>query len=224
MKRVVILWISVVFGTIVLLAQAPVPVSQEPSHHLKFENQQIKVYDVVVAPTHSTLFHIHANDYAFVVFGDAQLMAQKFGGQEQPMNVRDGDVNYTPATLIHRIRNTGTTTFHNLTIEFLGTTPTPKSLPPLTSGQFSKVALENNRIRIVRLNLKPGQSTGMHTHSSTALAIAVSEGDLRVEYPNKSPETVHTTPGFFVWRDQAVTHSLTNIGKTDFQSVDIEVK
>jgi len=214
----------IALGAFVAWSDAPVPVGQESKHHLKFENSKVRVYDVVVAPGESTLFHIHANDYAFVVFGGANLLAQKFGDQEQPLNLKDGDANYTPAPLIHKVHNIGSTTFHNLTIEFLGQPSGNSPLPKLPEGQLQTVVLENNRIRILRLILKPGQSTGMHTHSTPGLGIAVSEGDIQVEVPGKPMEVRHTTPGFFAWRDQPGTHSITNIGQKDYQSIDIEVR
>jgi len=49
-------------GLIPVAAQAPVPLSGEPRHHLKFENQYVRVFDVLVPPGDATLFHTHSND------------------------------------------------------------------------------------------------------------------------------------------------------------------
>jgi quercetin dioxygenase-like cupin family protein len=40
----------------------PVPVEQEPHHRWIFENQYVRVLDVVLAPGESTLFHTHSHD------------------------------------------------------------------------------------------------------------------------------------------------------------------
>jgi beta-alanine degradation protein BauB len=57
----------------------PVPVEQEPHHRWIFENQYVRVLDVVLAPGESTLFHTHSHDSVGVRLTDASA-------QEQPFN------------------------------------------------------------------------------------------------------------------------------------------
>ena len=41
-----------------LLAATQVPVREEPRHHLVFENDQIRILDVFLAPYDTTQFHV----------------------------------------------------------------------------------------------------------------------------------------------------------------------
>src|SRR5215471_21518393 len=76
--------------------QSPVPVLNEPRHHLKFENDYVRVFDVVVPPGDTTLFHIHSNDYAYVGIGPATLKAEIFGaGTQQDLILKDGEARFT---------------------------------------------------------------------------------------------------------------------------------
>jgi quercetin dioxygenase-like cupin family protein len=56
----------------------PVPVEQEPHHRWIFENQYVRVLDVVLAPGESTLFHTHSHDSIAVRLTDASVQEQPF--------------------------------------------------------------------------------------------------------------------------------------------------
>src|SRR5262249_28741398 len=101
--------------TISICAQAPVPVSKEPRHHLKFENEYVRVFDVLVPPGDTTLFHIHSNDYVFVSIGDATLKAEIPGGQPSDLIMKDGESRFTKGPITHRVRNVAKTPFRNVT-------------------------------------------------------------------------------------------------------------
>src|ERR671933_1885186 len=96
-------------------SQSPVPVSREPRHHLKFENQFVRVFDVLVPPGDATLFHVHANDYVFVTVGGARLKAEVMGDRPSDLNLTAGEVRFSKAPLTHRVTNVGPTPFRNIT-------------------------------------------------------------------------------------------------------------
>jgi quercetin dioxygenase-like cupin family protein len=78
-------------------------------------------------------------------------------------------------------------------------------------------------VRVERVILEPGQSTGVHTHTLAGLGVSVSGGMIEIETGGQK-QTSNLKPGEFRWRDGAVTHSLKNVGKTRFEAVDIEWK
>ena len=100
----------------------PVPVEQEPHHHLVFENQYVRVLDVVVDPGDTTLFHTHSLDNLAVQLTDA-IIKRQFPGQpwvDSP--AKEGSVGFTAGTVkpyTHRITNAGSSVFHVLDIEIL---------------------------------------------------------------------------------------------------------
>jgi quercetin dioxygenase-like cupin family protein len=203
--------------------QSPVPVANEPRHHLKFENEYVRVFDVVVPPGDATLFHIHASDYAFVSIGDATLKAEVMGNQPGDMITKDGEARFTKGPITHRVTNVARTPFRNITIEILKSPgPVGASTPDTSPGH--SVVLDNDRVRIERLILEPGQSTNIHTHNLSALSVFVTKSKVRVESKGAKPETIEYKPGDFRWRAAPVTHSIKNIGSTRFEAVGVDWK
>lgn len=203
--------------------QSPVAVANEPRHHLKFENEYVRVFDVVVPPDDATLFHTHSNDYAFVTIGDAKLKAEVMGSQPADLILKNGEARFTKGPITHRVTNVASTPFRNITIEILRSPgPAGTSTPDTSPGH--SIVLENERVRIERLILEPGQSTNMHTHGLSALSVFLTNAKVLVESPGQKPETMEYKPGDFRWRAAPVTHSIKNIGSTRFEAVGIDWK
>lgn len=210
-------------GLLPSTVQSPVPVANEPRHHLKFENEYVRVFDVVVPPGDATLFHIHSSDYAFVSIGDATLKAEVMGGEPGDLIVKDGETRFTKGPITHRVTNVARTPFRNITIEILRSPGRIAPSTPDTSPGLSTV-LDNQRVHIERLILEPGQSTSLHTHGLSALSVFLTKASVRVDSPGGKPETIDYQPGDFRWRAAPVTHSIKNIGSTRFQAVGIDWK
>jgi quercetin dioxygenase-like cupin family protein len=100
----------------------PVPVEQEPHHRVVFENQYVRVLDVVVKPGETTLFHKHSLDNVAVVLAGTTLRNQLPGQDWTPRTAREGSVGFAAGTAkpyVHRISNAGSTVFHVLDIQIL---------------------------------------------------------------------------------------------------------
>jgi len=208
------------------LASAPppaVPIVDEPMHRLKFTNEYVRVFDVLVPPHGQTLFHEHAHDYVFVPLGPSHFRSEKADGTSAELNLQNGEARFTAAPLTHRAINLAATPFRNITVEILKSAGSPPE-PPLPAMPGHSVILENDRVRIDRQILEPGQSTGVHTHTLMSLGICVSPA--RVEYTDNdgTGETADLQAGEFNWHSGTRTHSLKNVGKTRFEAIEIEWK
>jgi quercetin dioxygenase-like cupin family protein len=203
--------------------QSPVPIANEPRHHLKFENEYVRVFDVLVPAGDATLFHTHSNDYAFVTIGDVNLEAQVLGSEPVELLLNNGEVRFTKGPITHRVTNSSIFRFRNITIEILGSPGPVGAATPDTSPGHS-IVLDNQRVRIERLILEPGQATNMHTHNLSALSVFVSAAKVLIESPGQPPQTIEYKPGDFRWRPAPVTHSIKNIGSTRFEAVGIDWK
>jgi quercetin dioxygenase-like cupin family protein len=204
--------------------QETVPVANEPRHHFKFENRFVRIFDVVVPPQDTTLYHLHAHDYLFVMIGAATLKAQLLGEQPFDLIVKDGEVRYSKAPLTHRVTNVGKVDFRNITIEVLDSPGSFGVAMPLEKVPGHSLILENDRARVERLVLEPGQTTGMHSHNMSELAVAITAGHLQDESSGEKPRTADAKPGDFRWHDGRRAHSLKNIGNSRFEAVTIEWK
>jgi quercetin dioxygenase-like cupin family protein len=121
--------------------------------------------------------------------------------------------------------NVGTTPFHNLTIELLKAPIRSQAETKLKEPITRAPAFENERVRAYRLTLEPGQSTPMHTHQLSGLAISITAGEIEITTEGKiKPDRLTLPPGDVRWRSGPVTHMIKNVGKTRFEAVDIELK
>jgi quercetin dioxygenase-like cupin family protein len=152
--------------------QSPVEISGEPRHHPKFENEFVRILDVTVPAGDATLWHVHRNDNVVVTLSGANLRLEKVGAPTVEVLWKTGDVNFGKATYVHRAINIGTTPFHNLTIELLRS-PLGSQLSKLKAPITRPPLLENERVRVYRVTLEPGQSTPMHTHLLPSLGVAI---------------------------------------------------
>jgi hypothetical protein len=89
-----------------------------------------------------------------------------------------------------------------------------------------KVVLENDRIRVLEFNSKPGMGicgSGMHSHPPH-LTVALSPAKVRIKLPNG--ETINPPEnriGDVFW-SEAETHETENIGGRDVRALIIELK
>lgn len=109
-----------------LRAQAPEPVPLahgtvpgEPHHHLKIENEYVRVYYVEVPPHESTQLHQHDHDYLYVSVGDSEVLNAVLNKPEVHLALRDGETHFTRGGFAHVARNLADTPFRNVTIELL---------------------------------------------------------------------------------------------------------
>jgi quercetin dioxygenase-like cupin family protein len=117
---------SLLYAPMVLLvsslnAQAPEParLPGEPHHHLKIENEFVRVYYVEVPPHENTQLHQHDHDYIYVSVGPADVVNAVLDKPEVHLVLRDGEIHFTRGGFAHVARNLADTPFRNVTIELL---------------------------------------------------------------------------------------------------------
>jgi len=91
--------------------------------------------------------------------------------------------------------------------------------------QSYRVAFENDKVRVLEYNGRPGMGvcgTGMHSHPAH-LTVLLSAGKVRIKAPDGKVE-IHNDPiGAVFWSD-AVTHEVENISGSNTRSLLIELK
>jgi quercetin dioxygenase-like cupin family protein len=181
----------------------------------------VKIWDVTVPGGDATLWHAHRNDNVVVTLAPAKLHIETLGRDPVDAEWKFGEVRFSKATYVHRAMNVGTTAFHNFTIELLK----PPAGATLIAEPGREPVLENDRVRVFRVTLQPGQSGPMHTHTVPVLAIAITPAELEITTQgNDKPERVTRPLGNVLWRGEKVTHAVKNVGKTTYEGVDIEFK
>jgi hypothetical protein len=201
-----------------------VPAIREPHHFVKLDNKYARVLDVTVAPFSGTLYHIHENPYFWISIGPATLRGQTLGAKEI-VNIEpvDAEVRYSPV-ITHRVGNIGSAAFRNITVQIQArddVSPAGSFLAsPRPTGYQAKPPLDNELVRVERLILEPGQSTGRYTVPRSGLLIAAHDGMISVERPGTSAHKIEMKAGDFEWHTGPTTHTITNIGKARFEAIE----
>jgi quercetin dioxygenase-like cupin family protein len=203
--------------------QNPVEIKGEPRHHPKFANEFVKIWDVTVLGGDATLWHAHRNDNVVVTLAPAKLHIETLGRDPVDAEWKYGEVRFSKATYVHRAMNAGTTAFHNLTIELLKPAPADSNWSPLPNEADREPVFENERVRVFRYSLKPGETMATHTHPLAGLSVTITAADIEVTANGKTVR--HPVKADDVsWRQASVTHSVKNVGRTVFDGIDIEFK
>jgi quercetin dioxygenase-like cupin family protein len=210
-----------VLSILVAAQPSPVPVEEEPHHHVLLKNESVIVMRVKLPPGESTLFHTHSHDRVAIDLTDTAITLQKLGEAESaPEPTKPGDVSASELNgpYTHRVHNAGTTDFEVLDVELL-------QRPSKVSGPaVAKVEAENPSARVYKWTLPPGASSAMHTHERPYLIVSATPLVLRMTDPEGKSFSHEVKAGDFHWVDAKVTHALANEGTTVGQIVEIELK
>ena len=199
----------------------PVPVEEEPHHHVVLKNDSILVLRVKLLPGESTLLHTHLHDRLAVDLSNATITLQKLGQPEgapeltKPGNVAASESN---GPFTHVVHNAGNAVFEVLDVELLQR-PTKAS-----SAVAAKVEAENPSARVYKWTLAPGATSAMHAHERPYLIIAATPLMLKMTDPEGKSVTHEVKAGDVHWVDAKVTHSLANEGTATGTIVEIELK
>jgi hypothetical protein len=119
----------------------PVPIEQEPRHHLVIANDFVRVFAVEIAPHDRTLCHYHEREYLMYVAGDAQIVSAPRDGDPTTHSYHDGYCELSPPGLMHVVHNLGGTNFRPLIVELLaGMAGVPRGLDPKTVAGEANIA------------------------------------------------------------------------------------
>lgn len=99
----------------------PVPVEKEPHHHVVFENQYVRVLNVLFPVGEVALFHTHSNDNIGIPISGDKSQAQPQGVDwSEPTDVKPGAAGFRKArgqAYTHRVRSAGKLPFHVIDVE-----------------------------------------------------------------------------------------------------------
>jgi hypothetical protein len=141
------------------------PIAHEPHHHLVFQNEFVKVYEVEVGPHSATLEHQHEYDNLFVAFGDSHLTNRITGKPATHVDLADLAVNFEREPYAHVIQNENDEPFRNITIELLRPQGEFKEFSPSLDAALAAVPGRGKNVR---------QATVLETQEMRLRAVNVS--------------------------------------------------
>jgi quercetin dioxygenase-like cupin family protein len=207
--------------------QQSVEITSEPSHHLVLENEYVRVFNVIVAPRASTLVHRHNYDYLFVTLGDSDLINARVGEEPKPLQLKDGDVRFTPGHFAHAAVNKSDRPFHNITIELLKPTTHEQecmvncSRDPVGAGTFTERLYLSDQWSVSVVTLAPREHLDYLGHRLPQLVVPVSNLEFSAQ-PGSTNSPIKRSPGQIDWLPTGVMHPLYNNGSETARFVVLE--
>lgn len=202
--------------------QTPVPVEQEPYHHILWKNDCVEVIHVILPAGESTLFHTHSCDNVSVDLTRATITRQQLNEPEaQPENTTPGSISARPnadAPFSHRLRNLGPETFEAIDVEFFQRPQHP------SQERAATVVAENPSACAYEWSLAPGAATAVHAHEHPYALLAVTPLRLKTTTADGSSSIEDFKAGDCRWVNTETPHTLANAGSADGQIVEIEMK
>jgi hypothetical protein len=151
------------------------------SYHVPmFSNDYVTVLNVFIPSKRESGYHRHSLDSIAVLMSDSTRTNQTLGAEPivRPLQPR-GTVSFTPyasGPLVHTVAVQGNPPFHNIVVELLDAKASGFS--PGTRGQPYTVVLDNERARVWRLVLEPGQTAAAITQTAPGVRVVVDGGEL----------------------------------------------
>ena len=100
-------------------------------------------------------------------------------------------------------------------------TDIPDVLDVAKSGY--KLLLENEKVRVMEIRLKPGEKSPMHNHPNDHVVYVVKDAKFKLNFPNGKSDKFDLKTGQVLWI-KAGPHQTENIGPTDGFCIVIETK
>lgn len=92
----------------------------------------------------------------------------------------------------------------------------------VTAGKNAKVLLDNEKVRVLEVNIAPGASTGMHSHGDNIVYYVTGGKAMQTMGDGTSKERT-TKPGEVLWSGP-VTHDTKNTGTAPVKALVVELK
>ena len=188
-----------------------VPVEEAPYHVPAFRNELVTVLNVFIPPQRASGYHRHSLDSVGVLVNDTDRTGQVLGAEATVTARRArGSANFTGYArepLVHTVAVTGDARF-----------------AAGTRGDGYTVILDNERARVWRLALEPGQTATAITQTAPGLRVVIDGGELVESVPGKPDRAKAPRSGEFFWQDAGETRAVRNVGTGRIELVEIELK
>jgi hypothetical protein len=197
-----------------------VEVRDEPRHRRRFENEFVRVYDVLIPPGDTTLYHHHTEDTFYVAVNEATVRDRTWGDDEaRTGTAAAGSLLCRPhrsRPLIHQVENLGDSEMRLIGAEIKKSPATTSAAPLNAPGHV--LTLERERLRAYELSLDPGQSTGEIEYRFSSLTVSLTTASLVLGQAGGSERTMVFAPGDVIWQPGPVRLFITNVGEEPWRA------
>ena len=183
----------------------------------------IRMVEADYQPGDSSALHSHPDYAIYVVEGGTVTFYAKDGSKME--NVMSSGMTLIKPAEFHSVKNTGKTPIKVMLVEVnrAGAMSTPDASLDATkvSPELYKLKNDTMGIRVIEVNYKPGQISGLHSHPDAALyVINPGTGEFSAKDGSKRVLNMEKGMSMIVPAD---THTVKNTGKTTMKAILVEV-
>ena len=200
-----------------------VDVRNEPQHRHEFENDKVRIYDVLLPPGYVTLYHAHTLDTIYVAVQGAKVKIKSLLGSipvptDRP--IPTGIVfwnQHTKEPVIHGVTNTDSHAARLVGVEliFEHTSLVRQAL----SGKGLVLKDTHNKVRVYTLELAPGENTGALAIDFSGLVIALTEASVERISDTGASQISSFEPASWTWLNAPGKVTFRNVGVSTFKAV-----
>lgn len=202
---------------------------EEPHHHVLLENEFVRVYRVVIAHGDATLWHEHKLDFGVAMVNGSMLRGdfphETPGSQWMAATANFLYFPFGSRSVIHKFNNIDEAQLnHQLAFEMIQSSPTGFAIDDRSGAFGYKQEIDNNRIRVWRLKLAPGESAGQVVQRAPGIRFVIS-GARFTETHGEDAESEHkVSAGDWQYLPGAAIRTVTNVDAVPLEMIEVEIK
>jgi hypothetical protein len=204
--------------------QAQILVHEEPRHRPVFQNKEIRILNVRVAPGDTSLYHMHTTPSFFIRLTNTITGSQVQGEEKKAGKSQAGEIRFEnlapPNNRVHRVWNADKDTFHVMDVELLmkkaAFNQKPMELPNL------KLEIDTTWVRAYRLNLLKGIEFKSRNKKQSLVLVSLNTTRAEISQNGKS-ELQTLKPGSFFVLKRRQSFSVNNTSEGTGQYVVLEL-
>jgi quercetin dioxygenase-like cupin family protein len=218
----------VLFLTFIALA-APMALAQDPvkvdANHYKvmLENDQVRVLRIHYGPKEKSVMHEHPASVV-VFLSDSKTRFTLPDGSATTDAGKAGQVKFSDAGK-HLPEDIGTTPVEAVLVELKGKSGTGSAValdPVKVDPTRHKVEVENDKVRVLRIKIKAGDTTKQHEHPN-AVAIFLTDVKTRFTSGDGATREGANKRGEAIWA-AAEKHTVNNVAGGPAEIILVELK
>jgi hypothetical protein len=217
----------------------PVPMTDEPYHHLVLENTDVRVFAVELPPLKTTLLHQHDYDYVVATLTDGVVTSGQNGmAPEAGHNYTKGDTRFFHGHIAMQFRNDETAVTHrHITVEIKKKTRQPHDYfqsdyysrdydvvpPPVDGLRTYTTTLDRDTVRMSEVQILPGEIWKAPEGQFPFLVIAENDLELR-DAKDRNADSLRIKETGVAWSPGAFRTPLANASSQPAHFVFLEFK
>lgn len=218
-----LLFVLMLTGCLNIL-HAQILVHEEPRHQPVFQNKDIRILNVRVAPGDTSLYHMHTTPSFFIRLTNTITGSQVQGEAKKAGKSQSGEIRFEnlapPNNRVHRVWNADKDTFHVMDVELLmkkaDFDQKPMALPDL------KLEIDTTWVRAYRLNLLKGIEFKSKNKKQSLVLVSLNASTVEIGQ-NGRRELQTLKPGSFFVINRKESFSLKNKTESTSQFVLLEL-